>query len=109
MDFTRGDSQPIKFQRLDSDGNAITATPDEMYFTVKFSYKDETAVFQKTLDDMTFGEDNYWHFVIEPSDTQTLPVGKYVYDIEVTTGENVFTISKGTLTLLPEATWSTNK
>jgi hypothetical protein len=109
MEFTRGDTQPLKFQRLDAYGNAITATPDEMFFTVKIDFSSEDVVFQKTLDDMTFGEDDCWHFVIEPSDTQNLPVRGYVYDIEVTTGENVFTISKGTLKLLPEATWSANK
>ena len=109
MQFTRGDTQPLKFQRLDAEWHPITAVPDEMYFTVKTNYADKDFVLQKTLDDMTFGDDDCWHFVIEPSDTQELPVCTYVYDIEVTTGSNVFTISKGTLELLDEATWVENK
>ena len=108
MQFTRGDTQRLKFQRLDADGHPITAVPDEMYFTVKTNYADKDYVFQKSLDDMTF-EGGYWHFVIEPSDTQELPVCTYVYDIEVTTDGNVFTISKGTRELLDEATWVENK
>ena len=48
MEFTRGDTQPLKFQRLDADGNAITATPDEMFFTVKIDFSSEDVVFQKT-------------------------------------------------------------
>ena len=109
MQFTRGDTQPLKFQRLDADGEPITDVPDEMYFTVKKDYSVKEIVFQKNLDDMTLGDDDNWHFVIDPEDTQELPVGNYVYDIEVTTDGNVFTISKGTLKLLPEATWVENK
>ena len=109
MEFTRGDTQPLKFQRIDAEGHVITDVPDEMFFTVKTDYKTKDVVFQKTLEDMTLGEDNHWHFVITPADTQTLPVGSYVYDIEVTTDGNVFTISKGSLKLLPEATWVDNK
>lgn len=109
MEFTRGDTQPLKFQRLDADGEPITTTPEKMFFTVKSSYKDKDHIFQKTLDDMELGDDNFWHFVLEPSDTETLAVGSYVYDIEVTENGNVFTISKGTIKLLPEATWSDNK
>ena len=109
MEFTRGDTQPLKFQRLDADGRVITTSPSKMFFTVKSDYKDKYFVFQKTLTEMTFGQDNYWHFIIEAADTQDLPVGTYVYDIEVTADGRVFTISKGTLKLLPEATWSSNK
>ena len=109
MQFTRGDTQPLKFQRLDAEGHAITQTPTAMYFTVKTDFNASDYVFQKSIEDMTLGEDNYWHFVINPEDTQALPVGNYVYDIEVTTEGNVFTISKGTLKLLAEATWYLNK
>ncbi len=109
MQFTRGDTQPLKFQRLDAEGHAITQTPTAMYFTVKTDFNASDYVFQKSLEDMTLGEDNYWHFTINPEDTQAIPIGNYVYDIEVTTEGNVFTISKGSLKLLAEATWYTNR
>ena len=109
MEFTRGDTQPLKFQRLDASGNVIIDRPEKIFFTVKSDYKDKEFIFQKTINDMTYSLDKFWHFTIEPSDTQTLPVGTYVYDIEVTANGRVFTISKGQLKLLPEATWSSNK
>lgn len=109
MNIVRGDTGAFKFQRLNASGEPITSTPDAMYFTVKKSFSDNTYVLQKTLADMTLGEDNYWHFVLEPSDTASLGYGPYVYDIEVTSGEYVQTIAKGKLVLEEEATWITNK
>lgn len=109
MELTRGDTGQYKFQRLDADGQVITTAPTAMYFTVKKSYQSATAEVQKTLDDMTIDEDSYWHFTLDPEDTEALDIGNYVYDIEVTTEGVVSTIAKGTLKLLAEATWYTNK
>lgn len=109
MNIVRGDTGAFKFQRLNADGEPITSTPDAMYFTVKKTFSTNTYVLQKTLSDMTLGEDDCWHFVLEPNDTASLGYGTYVYDIEVTTGEYVQTIAKGKLMLEEEATWKTNK
>lgn len=109
MELTRGDTGQYKFQRLNADGGVITTTPTAMYFTIKKSFQSPTALVQKKLEDMTIGEDYYWHFTIDPEDTESLEIGKYVYDIEVTTEGVVSTIAKGTLQLLSEATWYTNK
>lgn len=109
MNLTRGDTGQYKFQRLDSDGTVITSTPDSIYFTVKKSFSSSTVVIQKTISDMTMEEDNYWHFTLNPEDTEELDTGIYVYDIEVTEDGYVATIAKGTLKLLPEATWYSNK
>jgi hypothetical protein len=109
MELTRGDSAPLKFQRKDANGDPILIAPAQMYFTVKKDWNQTDYVFQKTLADMTMSEDGYWHFVIEPSDTAVLPIGNYVFDIEVTVEGNVHTIAKGTLKLTAEATWVQNK
>lgn len=109
MTLVRGDTGAFKFQRLDSDGEPITATPTAMYFTVKKTYANSADVFQKTLADMTMDADGTWHFVIAPEDTATLDYGAYVFDLEVTTDEYVQTIAKGKLILDEEATWVRNK
>lgn len=109
MELTRGDTGQYRFQRKDADGEVILTLPDAIYFTVKKSYQSPTVVFQKTIDDMTFDQDGTFHFTIEPEDTQALDIGNYVYDIEVTDSDYVQTISKGTLKLLAEATWYTDK
>ncbi len=109
MNIVRGDTGAFKFQRLNSGGEPITSIPDEMFFTVKKSFSFNAYVLQKKLSDMMLGEDNCWHFTIEPSDTATLDYGTYVYDIEVTTGEYVQTIAKGKLVIEEESTWESNK
>lgn len=109
MTIIRGDTGAFKFQRLDSSGEPITATPTAIYFTVKKSYTYSSDIFQKTLADMTMDEDGTWHFIIAPEDTASLDYGTYVYDLEVTTEDYVQTIAKGKLMLEEEATWTANK
>ena len=109
MKITRGDTGAYKFQRLDKSGNAITTTPTALYFTVKKTYSQSTFAFQKSLSDMTIDENGFWHFKIQPEDTDTLEYGTYVYDIEVTDGDYVQTIAKGDLDICEEATWYANK
>ncbi len=109
MELTRGDTGLFKFQRLDAEGHAITSTPDTLDFTVKASFADSDIVFQKKLADMTMDNDGTWHFTIDPTDTQALTVGNYVYDIEVSDDGYVQTIAKGSLKLTQEATWYTNR
>lgn len=109
MELTRGDSGQYNFQRINAQGEVIMSTPNTLDFTVKRSYSDRAPVFQKKIDDMQMDEEGYWHFTIEPEDTETLDIDTYVYDIEVTEDGYVQTISKGSLKLLPEATWVSNR
>ena len=109
MELTRGDSLPLKFQRLDDDGNVITVRPSALYFTVKKTFDHTTFILQKSIDDMTFGEDEFYHLVIDPSETAAIPYGDYVFDVEVTTEGYVWTIAKGILHITQEATWTVNK
>ena len=109
MKLTRGDTAGYNFQRKDAEGNVITTTPDALYFTVKAKWTDENALIQKTINDMTKDEDGTWHFVIQAGETDGLPYGNYVYDIEVIDDDAVQTISKGIITLTEEATWQANE
>lgn len=109
MELTRGDTGRYKFRRTDEAGNPILTVPSSMYFTVKKNYGLDSFIFQKKLEDMTIDASGFWHFTIEPADTQTLNTGNYVFDIEVTTDDVVQTIAKGTLRLTDEATWYNNK
>lgn len=109
MKITRGDTAGYNFQRKDAEGNVITTTPDALYFTVKAKWTDEKALIQKTINDMTKDEDGTWHFVIQSGETDGLPYGNYVYDIEVIDDDAVQTISKGMLTITEEATWQVNE
>lgn len=106
---TRGDTAGYNFQRKDSEGHVITTTPDALYFTVKASWTDKTALIQRTIDEMTMDSDGTWHFTVQSTDTNALPYGDYVYDIEVIDDDAVQTICKGKYTLTVESTWHINE
>lgn len=81
LGINRGTTFRLKAQRKDNDGNPILIEPEEMYFIVKKRWDDKKALITKTLEDMTFDEDGYFHFTIYPEDTEKLPYGKYVWDL----------------------------
>lgn len=109
IEMTRGDTCPLKFQRLDARGNVITEIADKMYFTVKRNFNTKPFVLQKTLDDMTFDSEGYYHFIINPEDTEKLMYGDYAADVEVLVGSYKYTVSKFILRLTDEATWYLNE
>ena len=82
MEMIRGDEFKFKFKRQTRDGQTITERPQKMYIT--FKYGDEKKeIFQKTLDNGITFDGEYYHVVIEPEDTNNLPFGTIVYDIEI--------------------------
>ena len=83
MEFVRGDTEKYKFQRKDANGEVITTKADSIYFTVKTDGYSDDVLLQKTIDDMTFDSDYYYHFTIEPEDTDEMDYGTYRYDVEV--------------------------
>lgn len=108
--MTRGDSRAFRFQRLDFEGEPITEVPDTLYFTVKRNFNTKDYLFQKKLDDFTYDEENkVWKFIIEPTDTEDLPYGLYVYDIQVVQNDFKTTIAKGDFRLTDEATFIGNE
>jgi hypothetical protein len=109
MEITRGDTKGLTFKRKNSDGSIITTKADKVYFTVKKSSVTGNVVFQKTIEDMTFDLDGTYHFVINPSDTNGLTYGNYVYDLEVKIGNYVKTISKGDFVITDEVTHEENE
>lgn len=109
LELIRGDTAKFKFQRIDADGNPIMTVANELYFTVKENTKTKPFVFQKTLDDMTFDEEGFYHFVIEPEDTNGLQYWDYSYDVEVIQNGVKTTVAIGKFNLLPEVTWVQNE
>ena len=105
----RGDTKAFKFQRK-SNGEPITEIAENIYFTVKRNSKLNDFIFQKTIDDMNFDENYFYHFTIYPEDTNGLQYGNYEYDIEVKIGdEYVKTIAIGTFIIDKEVTFVGNE
>lgn len=72
----RGDSAAFSIGVFDTDGNAVALTDgDVLTFTLRRTPRSPTIVLQKTITDGTL--------TINPSDTQDMPFGSYVYDVEL--------------------------
>lgn len=100
LSIVRGDTTSIgvTINGLDSD-------PVELYFSVKRNYNDKKYVFQKTLIDGIENDSSYHYIVrIDPSDTENLVSGRYVYDIELNINNTIITPVKGDLEISNDVT-----
>jgi hypothetical protein len=88
--INRGTSLGLKAQRLDADNEPILTQAEEIYFIVKKRWTDKTALITKSLSDMTFDEEGFYHFKINPQDTENLPYGKYVWDFTAVDSNNTY-------------------
>lgn len=108
MEFCKGDTFKFKFKRIDMLGNIITEKATNVWFTVKINHNTKEKLIQKTLEDgnIIFGEDFYYHVVIDPSDTINLEYGIYVYDIKIDNEGDIYTIKRdGVLNLTKRVTF----
>lgn len=106
--FTRGDTCPLKFSLVDNDGTKLTLTgSDELYFTVKKSFTTSEKIMQKTFGqgDIIQEEDGSYKLIIEPTDTDHLNYGNYVWDLQLVSGDYTRTLAIGNLTLTNEVTF----
>lgn len=106
LEFIRGDTQFIKFQLKDGNGNPLQLTDDEkIYFTVKQNQNSKKVLIQKVYPiEITFS-DGYYVFELSSKDTSKLAYGTYQYDIEFKTGDFVKTLLLGTITITDEITF----
>lgn len=105
LEFTRGDTQFLKFQLKDGFENVISPTSeDNIYFTVKQNQNSSKALIQKKYPESIEYTDGYFNFTLNSDDTSDLPYGTYMYDIELKSGDYVKTLGFGTITLTEEIT-----
>lgn len=72
----RGDSGAFTISIADTNGSPVELTDsDVLTFTLRRTPRSPTIVLQKTITDGTL--------TINPSDTQDMPFGSYVYDVEL--------------------------
>lgn len=85
--------------------NGLESDPVELYFSVKRSYNDKKYVFQKSLND-GIDTDGEYHYVVhvDPSDTETLVAGRYVYDVELNINNTIVTPVKGEFEISSDVT-----
>lgn len=105
LEFTRGDTQFVRFALKDGDGNVIEPSADDcLYFTVKQNANSSKVLIQKKYPDSINYTDGYFCFCLDSEDTSILPYGTFQYDIELVSGDYVKTLGFGTITLTEEIT-----
>lgn len=90
LSLNRGTTFKLRGRRIDANGDPILTTPEEIYFIVKKRWTDKTALITKTLQDMEFDENGYYHFTILPEETENLDYGKYVWDFTPVDDNNIY-------------------
>lgn len=108
IEFTRGDTCPLKFTLLDKEGNILALTSsDELFFTVKNDFNTTTTKLQKkySTGDIVQEEDGSYKLIIDSEDTDNWKYGSYVWDIELVSGDYTRTVAIGNLTLTNEVTF----
>ena len=107
LEFTRGDTQVIKFQIKDGYDNPIIPTlSGNVYFTVKQNSNSKKVLIKKESPENGINcEDGYFYFTLESDDTSNLAYGTYQYDIEFKSEKYVKTLGFGSITLTDEITF----
>ena len=90
LSIKRGTTLKLKAQRLDYNEQPILEEAEGIYFVVKKKWTDENYLFKKSIADMTFDEEGYYHFTINPTDTEYLPYGNYVWDFTATLDDDAY-------------------
>lgn len=109
FEFTRGDTQILKFKILDQEGNECKASStDKLYFTVKKSATSKKIALKKTLGSgISYNEeDGYYYITIDSDDTAGLSYTTYGYDLQIKTERGIVkTLQIGSITLTEEYTF----
>ena len=102
LTMVRGDTFQFKLKLQD-----VTATIGNIVFSCKKRAVDTNYVFRKTLGDGVTpdGTDPDSYIIrVAPVDTLNVSAGKYVYDLEVTMGQDVYTLLMGNLSIIQDVT-----
>ena len=114
VEIYRGDNRTFKVTVKDGDGNAVNITGASIIFSVKEKIGDTGYNFQKkntaagggdSQIKITDAVNGIYEVYIVPTDTQTLDIGNYEYDSELTTATSkVYTVVRGELNIMDEIT-----
>lgn len=97
--LTKGDSFYCEVNLKDDDGNTYEPVyGDAITFSLKKYYSERVPILSKNIPTDTM------LLRLAPSDTADLPLGTYVYDMQLTTGNDVYTFISSTITLTAEVT-----
>ena len=101
LSMVRGDTLSFDVRLSDLDG----ATISSLYFTVKKKASDEVFIFQKSMaNGITKVDDTTYRVRVAPEDTSGVTAGKYAYDLQIGVGTDIYTLLRGSLTIVQDVT-----
>ena len=111
ISLNRGTSIKLKAQRKDYNGEVILTPATNVFFIVKKMWRDTNFVIKKSISDMTFDEEGYYHFEIMVDDTEGLAYGKYVWDFTAVEDDDIYRAkpAHGYLVIGNSAGWVVNE
>lgn len=96
--MVRGDTGSVELNLTDENGNVILPAAYTAIFSLKKNIDDVAYIMQKTFAN---GKIDFTH-----ADTNSLPYGSYVYDVQVELlmDNSIHTIGANTFAILPDVT-----
>ena len=108
IEIYRGDDRTFKVVCKDENDAVVNITGAAIKFSVKekisdATYKVEKSSAQASEISITDGSNGEYEIYLVPADTQSLDIGSYEYDSELTTsGGKVYTVVRGEFIVLAE-------
>jgi hypothetical protein len=105
---TRGDTTIYRFTCVDADGAAVDLTNATAALDVRRYVDAPDTVISKSTDDgltiVTPASGGLIDLELEPADTADVSPGRYRWDLELTLGDQVYTVDAGAFTLVADVT-----
>lgn len=96
----KGDTLSVGIKLVDENNNPITDDLKDISMTCRDSENSDIIIFNKHIGNgITKSNEGEYVIRVAPEDTENVEAGKYVYDVELRTNEDVFTPLKGILTI----------
>ena len=103
MSMVRGDTLAffVSFK------GAVRKYISSLTFSAKTADTVTNYIFSKTLGDgVTKIDEGLYRVRVAPSDTADIRGGKYVYDLQLGIGEDIYTLLKGRFTIIQDVTYN---
>lgn len=104
IDMIRGDTVNIQFEIESDTVLDLTSNDFQITFSLKQAATDTEYVFQKHKAAVTQISENNFVLRIAPEDTAELIAGYYFYDLELTIGDDIYTIALGMFQIIRDIT-----
>ncbi len=99
ISMVRGDTLAFAFE-VDGMDQLDTA-----FFSCKVNPDDVLYIFQKSLNDgISNASTGKYRVRVAPEDTENVELGAYYYDLQIGANNDIYTILRGTLKLVPDIT-----